>query len=404
MAAASDKVRFLQERSVPELQEFARKRIFTKDEIASIAKKRSDFEHILNARGSKPQDYIRYTEYEMNLESLRRKRVKRLGVRISNHTGQRRIFFVLDRATKKFPGDVGLWMQYITFAQKQGSNKKVSQLLTSVLRLHPTKPELWIYAATMGRTNMTEARSYMQRGLRLCGSSEELWVEYAKLEMRYISTIAGRKRILGLDVAEIEEESTQNTGNDDDGMINLPAITPEDFMPAQRLSDDTKLEVLEKLGTGPVLLGAIPMAIFDAAMKQFKSSDKLCQQFFDMIAEFPQVSCQQSILCHIMDTLRSVAPKSPETLIRWIQQPVTGIDVTTPEFPALFRCCLSHMKESFETLTPIPTRQGTARPMNILGHQIIAWLLSYQKEILDVDIRQVISTTIRKVELMSSRP
>ena len=402
MAAASDKVRFLQERSVPELQEFARKRIFTRDEISSITKKRSDFEHILNARGSKPQDYIRYTEYEMNLESLRRKRVKRLGVKISNHTGQRRIFFVLDRATKKFPGDVELWMQYIMFAQKQGANKKVSQLLTSVLRLHPTKPELWIYATTMGSTNITEARSYMQRGLRLCGSSERLWVEYAKLEMMHISKIVGRKQILGLDIAEIEKESTQNTGNDDDSMKNLPAITPKEIMPAQRPSDG--LEVLEKLGTGPVLLGAIPMAIFDAAMKHFKSSDKLCQQFFDMVAEFPQVPCHQSILYHIMDTLHSVAPKSPETLIRWIRQPVTGIDVTTPEFPALFRCCLDHMKKSFEILTSIPVRQGTARPMSILGQQVIAWLLSYQKEVLDADIRQVMSTTIRKVESMSSRP
>ena len=232
MAAASDKVRFLQERSVPELQELARKGIFTREEISLIAKKRSDFEHILNARGSKPEDYIRYTEYEMNLEYLRRKRVKRLGIKINNYTGQRRIFFVLNRATKKFPGDVGLWMEYITFAQKQGSKKSVSQLLTSVLRLHPTKPELWIYAATVGSTTITEARSYMQRGLRLCGSSEGLWVEYAKLEMMHISKIAGRNRILAFDVAEIERESTHNTGNDDDGIINLPAISPEDLMPA----------------------------------------------------------------------------------------------------------------------------------------------------------------------------
>lgn len=144
MAGASDKARYFQEQSVPELQEFARKKIFTKEEIVSIARKRSDFEHILSARGSKSQDYVRYAEYEMNLESLRRKRVKRLGVRTSDHTGQRRIYFILDRAIKKFPGDVGLWMQYITFAQKQKSDKKVLQLVTSLLRLHPTKPELWI--------------------------------------------------------------------------------------------------------------------------------------------------------------------------------------------------------------------------------------------------------------------
>ena len=403
MAAASDKVRFLQEQSVPELQELARKNIFTKAEIASIARKRSDFEHILNARGSKPQDYARYTEYEMNLESLRRKRVKRLGVKTSNHTGQRRIFFVLDRATRKFPGDVGLWMQYITFVQKQRSSKKVSQLLTKVLRLHPTKPELWIYAATMRGTNITEARSYMQRGLRLCESSERLWIEYARLEMINVSKIAGRRRILGLDVGKVEKKSRQNSEDDDEDMITLPAITLDDIMPAQRSRDGAKQEVSEKLSTGPALSGAIPIAIFDAAIKYFKESDSLCQQFFDMVAEFEEVPCQQSILSHIIDTLRSIAPKSPGTLIRWIQQPVVGIDVTTPDFPTLFGRCLDRMKQSFETLTSIYTNPETAGPINILGQQVIAWMLSYQKEDLDADIRKVLITAIGKVESMSRR-
>lgn len=403
MAGASDKARFFQEQSVPELQDFARKKIFTTEEIASITKKRSDFEHILNARGSKPQDYARYTEYEMNLESLRRKRVKRLGVKVSNHTGQRRIFFILDRATKKFPGDVGLWMQYITLAQKQGSNKKVSKLLTSVLRLHPTKPELWIYAATMRCANITEARSYMQRGLRFCESSKELWIEYAKLEMTHVSKVAGRRRILGLNVQMITDKTRQDTEDGDEGIIHLPIITAEDKRPVQGLSDVAQEEALEKLNTGPALSGAIPMAIFDAAMKRFKESDELCQQFFDMVAEFHEVPCQQKILSHMIDFLCSIAPESPETLIRWIQQPVIGVDVTTPEFPALFGHCLDRIKKSFETLTPNYAMPETARPMSILGQQVITWLLSYQKENLDADIRNVMRTMIGRVESMSGR-
>lgn len=403
MAAASDKARFLQERSVPELQEFARKKIFTKDEIASIARKRSDFEHILNARGSKPQNYAQYLEYETNLETLRQKRVKRLGVKTSNHTGKRRISSLLDRATKKFPGDVSLWMQYIAFAQKQGSNKKVSQLLTSVLRLHPTKPDLWIYAATVGGAHITEARSYMQRGLRLCGSSEGIWIEYARLEMVYVSKIAGRRRVLGLDVAKIEENGRHNSEEEDDDMITFPDITPQEIVPAQRPNVGTEQEALEKLSTGSVLSGAIPVAIFDTAMKRFKESNGLCLQFFDMAAEFRALPCQQSILSHIMAALRSIAPKSPGTLIRWIQQPVIGIDATTPEFPARFGLCLDHLKRSFETLTPTDTTLDTARPINILGEQVIAWLLSYEKEDIDADVRKVISRTIRKVESTSGR-
>ena len=403
MAGASDKARFFQEQSVPELQEYARKKIFTKEEITSIARKRSDFEHILNARGSKPQDYARYTEYEMNLESLRRKRIKRLGVKISNHTGQRRIFYVLDRATKKFPGDIGLWMQYIKFAQKQGSNKKVSQLLTNILRLHPTKPELWIYAATMKGADITEARSYMERGLRLCGSSDRLWIEYARLEMIHVSKIAGRRRVLGLDTKEVEEKSRQCSEDENEDMVTLPAITAEDIMSTTNPNDCAEQEALEKLSTGPALSGAIPIAIFDAAIKTFKESDELCQQFFDLVAGFREAPCQQSILSHIMDTLRLLAPKSPRTLIRWIQQPVIGIDVTSPDFPTYFGLCLDRMQQSFEILTPISTVTETARPMSILGQQITAWMLSYQKEDLDADVRKVMMTTIRKVESMSRR-
>ena len=403
MAGASDKARFFQEQSIPELQDFLRKKIFTREEIASIARKRSDFEHILNARGSKPQDYARYTEYEMNLESLRRKRVGRLGVKNSNHTGQRRISFVLDRATKKFPGDVGLWIQYITFAQQQRSIKQVSHILTRMLRLHPTKPEVWIYAATMEGANITQARSYMQRALRLCESSETLWIEYARLEMTHVSKIVGRRRILGLDTEKAEGESRENSEVDIKDMITLPAITAEDITPTHRQSNSAEQEVLEKLSTGPALSGAIPIAIFDAAMKHFKESDELCQRFFDMVAGFEEIPCQQSILSHIMDTLRSIAPKNPETLIRWIQQPIIGINITSPASPILLGHCLDRMKKSFETLTPISPAAGTAQQVSILGQRVIAWMLSYQTENYDADVRKVIETTIRKVESMSDR-
>lgn len=145
------------------------------------------------------------------------------------------------------------------------------------------------------------------------------------------------------------------------------------------------------------------MAIFDAAMKRFKGSDELCQQFFDMVAEIYEVPCQQKILSHMIDFLFSIAPKSPRTLIRWIQQPVIGVDVMTPEFPARFGHCLDRMKKSFEILTPNYAMPETARPMSILGQQVITWLLSYQNENLDADVRKVMSTMIEKVESMPGR-
>lgn len=395
MAGASDKARFYLEQSVPELQELANKKIFSKEEINSIAKKRSHFEHILNARGSQPSDYARYAEYEMNLESLRRKRVKRLGVKSSNHTGQRRIFFVLDRATRKFHGDVGLWMQYLGFARKQKSNKKVSQILTSVLRLHPTKVDLWIYATNYAmeeRGDMTEARSYMQRGLRFCKTDERLWVEYARLEMIYIAKIVGRRRILGVGQEE-EAKSGEVVGEVDGDMIAFPSITPEDITPNHQPSHGVNQNALKKLSAGPALSGAIPIAIFDAAMKQFMTNEKIYRNFFDMVAEFFDIPCTDKILQHLMDTLQSLAPESPETLIRWIRQPALGADATSAGFPSIFGLCLDRMNTSFKILDLHP-----ARPRGILGQRVTEWMLPYLSvEYLDPNVRKVVVMTLRKV-------
>lgn len=409
MSGASDKTRFYQEQSVPELQELERKKIFTKvlnpaprlsfcltheilqQEITSIASKRSDFEHKINARGSHPSDYARYAEYEMNLDTLRRKRIKRLGVKTTTYTGPRRIFFVLDRATRKFHGDVGLWMQYISFARKQKSHKKVTEILTRVLRLHPAKAELWIYAAGYAmeeRGDMSEARGYLQRALRFCKGDEGLWVEYARLEMICIAKIVGRRRILGLDEGEVER--AQRDGEIEGGVMTLPEITAEDINSETRQDHGVDQEALKRLSSSPALSGAIPMAVFDAAMKQFDGNAHLANRFFDMVAGFTNVPCQGQILDHILHRLRTEAPNSPHTLIRFVRQPVLGVDAGSADFPAAFGIVLDRLK--------IASGQPTdSRTRGALYRHIIEWTLPYLKtEELDPDIRKVLVLTLKK--------
>jgi hypothetical protein len=48
-------------------------------EINKIVKQRTNFEYRLKRRGAKKVDYLRYIEYEMNLDALRVKRKTRLG-------------------------------------------------------------------------------------------------------------------------------------------------------------------------------------------------------------------------------------------------------------------------------------------------------------------------------------
>ncbi|OJJ51426.1 hypothetical protein ASPZODRAFT_138521 [Penicilliopsis zonata CBS 506.65] len=390
MSSATDKARYFLEQSIPELKEYERKKIFSKDELSSIIKKRSDFEHKLNSRGSQPVDFVRYAEYEMNLDLLRRKRVKRLGIRAAGFSGQRRIFFILDRATRKFHGDIGLWVQYIEYARQQKAHKKLSQVFTDALRLHPTNADLWTYAAKYmieDHADMTQARSYMQRGLRFCKRSKKLWIDYAKLELIYITKLVARQKILGLDQPIKPAALTADTAFDDldADMIALPQITEEDINPTAAGDDEVDETALKNLSATPALSGAIPLAIFDTAMKTFDNDDKFGHEFYDMVLGFADIPCLSKILGHVVEVLLAAKPISHHTLICYIRFPTVGIRTDSADFPRALGTSLGRLKEH--------------RHDPKLAEEVISWLQPLQQtEGLDPALQQVMAATIRTAE------
>ncbi|KAL9085963.1 MAG: hypothetical protein Q9165_007325 [Trypethelium subeluteriae] len=390
MAGASDKARFYLEQSVPELQDFEKKKIFSKEEISSIAKKRSDFEHVLNARGSKPADYARYAEYEMNLETLRRKRVKRLGIKFKSYAGSRRIFFVLDRGTRKFQGDLGLWMQSMEFAKKEKSHKKLRRIISTVLSLHPTKPELWIYAAHYAmedQADMRVARAYMQRGLRFCKRSKALWLGYAKLEMIYVAKIAARQQILGLD--HPQESKIRDSPSDEShaDKIALPDITVEDVDP--ELANDASIDqtALQKFTSSPALTGAIPITVFDAAMKEFDNDAALAEQFFNMFSEFEQSSAL-NILRHVLQMLQTHCVETLSCAACLFRLPLITVEPASEEFPMALGESLGRLKQSSKEHPQISTALAERAVRALLP------LVQYQN--LDDNIYRVLNVSIRQ--------
>ncbi|KAF2768515.1 hypothetical protein EJ03DRAFT_243754, partial [Teratosphaeria nubilosa] len=390
MAGASDKARFYLEQYVPELQEYAHKQIFACEEITAITAKRSDFEHTINARGSRPSDYAKYATYEMNLDALRKKRCKRLGIKATKtSSGQRTVFFILDRATKKFPGDMGLWMQYIQFCQKEKAGKKLSKVLTSVLRLKPREYGLWILAAKWyaeQQGDMSTARSYMQRGLRFCKDKRELWLQYAKLEMVYLAKLAARRKILGVDE---EREAAEVEAQEDENMMMLPTVTAEDFEPdAGKGIEEVDQKALERLANAPAYTGAIPVAIFDAAMKGFKNDPGVAEDFFELIAGFELVPSTPRILQHILECLRSNAPESPELTICEARQELFGLQATSAEFPLALGKGLARVRTG---LASVSEKQQV-----LLAEKAVLMLLPYleKQEDLDEDVATVISASV----------
>jgi len=394
MSGASDKARFHLEQQVPELQELLRKKIFTKEEITSIARKRSSFEHILATRSSTPSDYARYAEYEMNLDTLRKKRIKRLqkgdkGVKGAGHAGQRKVFFILERGTRKFQGDLRLWMQLVEFARQQKARKKVKEILTSMLRLHPTKAELWMYAARWSveeEGDMTGARGYMQRGLRFCQNDKALWVEYAKLEVIYVSKIAARRRILGLDGNVVSKGLGEDEAMDAD-TIALPDITAEDINPTPGRDDGVDEVALQILADTPALTGAIPIAIFNEAMKQFQNDEKLAERFFEMVAEFDQTPTTEKILRHIVSSLVEVRPDTVSATVCQFSLPLVGVDPTSAEFPAALAESLGIIRIAMQRLVLMKSQISEAAMMK---------LLPFTSKALDPDVLTVLAVSLRQ--------
>jgi U3 small nucleolar RNA-associated protein 6 len=355
----------------------------------SIAKRRSDFEHIINARGSQPADYVRYIEFEKNVDALRRKRIKRMGVK-SSGSGQKTIFFLYNRAVRKFSGDLDLWMQYIDFTRKEKAFKKLNEIFTSVVRLHPTKPGLWIYAARYfmdTQADITNARSYMQRGLRFNKNSENLWLEYAKLETIYIAKIAGRRKVLGLDIDRSQQAAEEDPDAD---MIALPSVTAEDINPSLGKEEGDDEVALQNLASAPVLTGAIPIAIFDSAMKQFRDDPALAEQFFDMFAEFNLLPCLKRILQHILEHLQRTSPQAVNTVLCEVRLQMVGVHPTSPEFPPALRSALSMLDSNIQQHPEMTTHLAGGAIRQILPS------LRIVEESDEIALTKVLASSLRK--------
>lgn len=185
----------------------------------------------------------------------------------------------------------------------------------------------------------------MQRGMRFCKNSRKMYLEYAKLETLYIAKIAGRRKILGLDIDR--SKKVVEEGPDAD-MITLPTITAEDINPSLGKDDGVDEVALQNLASTPVLTGAIPIAIYDSAMKQFQADSNLAEQFFDMFAEFDQLSCISRILQHVVDHLKQGSPHSVHAISCDFKLQLQDASPTSPNFISILRSALDLLHSALE--------------------------------------------------------
>ncbi|RKO97243.1 hypothetical protein CXG81DRAFT_15986, partial [Caulochytrium protostelioides] len=207
------------EATLAELEDLEKKGLFTSAEIKALTQNRTRFEYAVHRRSPKVNDYLRYIEYELNIERLRQKRLKRLGLdrvafdgRDGSAKGTRpaprtvsdvaittRIHNLYRQCLRKFPLELQVWRDYIAWCKQMKSSRALGKIMARAIQTHATIPEFWILAAqheAQHNNNMHSARILLQRALRINPDQRLLWTEYFKLELMFLARLNKRHQIL----------------------------------------------------------------------------------------------------------------------------------------------------------------------------------------------------------------
>ncbi|KAG1760516.1 U3 small nucleolar RNA-associated protein 6-domain-containing protein [Suillus occidentalis] len=308
-----ERVQFQQEQMLPELKDLVQKSLFSQSEVKQIVKKRTQFETALVRRIPKKSDFLRYAAYEMNLEQLRRKRVERLKLEktapsISDYALVRRQFQIFERALKKFKSDVGLWIQYIQVAKREGARSLVGRITArrvQALQLHPRTPALYIIAASHELNHMSPsaARALLQRGLRLNADSVDMWREYVRMELGFVEGMKRRWTVLGIHEEGHSVTEAETTTAEKD----TAPLTPEEIA-AERGGDEGER------ARQAIMDGAIVKSVILSAAKALPSI-KLFSSLEALIRSYPsQERLRTALLDHLYSVLKDTLQGDPRAV------------------------------------------------------------------------------------------
>ncbi|OQS02563.1 delta-1-pyrroline-5-carboxylate dehydrogenase 12A1, mitochondrial-like [Thraustotheca clavata] len=345
----ADQVNYIMEKMIPELEDLQELQIFTKDEIRQIVQKRRDFEYTMKRQPLRKVDCLRYIEYELNLDALRRQRKKRMGLKkttLSDHAPITRVHNIFERALMKHKGDIDLWLQHIAFCKNNGSRKLMSKLFTSALQMHPRNEAIWIEAASWEFTsnlNIDSARVLMQRSIRINPHSQRLWTEYFRLEFLYVQKLRVRREVLGLDAPA---EKPKELSLDIEPLAEEPAEEPAD-----------KLSEMEQ-SRQEILNGAIPKIIYQNAIKAIPSDVQFRLKFVEISHLFP-VNYSKSVTDLILSSLLADFPKDIAAWSAFCQQPAFDL---TRDVDEARKEVLERYNTAIDTLKH-----------NGIRHELLAW-------------------------------
>ncbi|KAF8335990.1 U3 small nucleolar RNA-associated protein 6-domain-containing protein [Cantharellus anzutake] len=287
-----------QERTLPIIKLWIEKGVLSREEVKMIVKRREKFEAALLGTIQRKTDYLKYVEYEMTLNELIQKRIKRQNSQQREGSIPYRVYKIFERGIRKFQSDLGIWVQYIQAAKRFRADTRVTSICARAMQLHPTSPALFILSSSeeVSRGSYSAARTLLQRGLRLNPESTELWTEYVKMEMNHTEVLR-----------EVHEEREQEEEEGEE------AAAPES-------AESVKV----------ILDGGIVKTVMDQAMKDVKNLS-IFHNLQALITSHP-TPLRPPLLKTLYDQLIDRHPSSPEALVLYASRHLDTIDSNTPEF------------------------------------------------------------------------
>ncbi|GJN40897.1 hypothetical protein PR202_gn00313 [Eleusine coracana subsp. coracana] len=313
----ADTVQYRLERMTDELDDLERRGLFTRAELADIVRRRRDFEYRLRRHSPLRADFLDYIAYELRLDALRnlrkraiiraaadeedddghqeeeedpeggkkrrKKKNKKWKKSISDIAGTLRVLDIYRMATVRFKGDLDLWFRYLEFCRDK-RHGRMKQVLIQAIRYHPKVPGLWIYAAAWEfdqNLNVASARALMQSGLRSCPESEDMWVEYLRMELTYLNKLKARKVALGEDVKTLQKNNNDAGHWKEENKELFMSLNEEGESPKESDSTGVALEEKEDLFWQQGLL--IIQTIYHSAVEALPSSLTLRKKFLEIL-------------------------------------------------------------------------------------------------------------------------
>lgn len=185
--------------------------------------------------------------------------------------------------------------------------------MAQVIRFHPRVPGVYIYAAAWEfdhNLNVAAARALMQHGLRECPTSEELWVEYLRMELTYLNKLKARKVALGEDKGTLvhKERDVQEEQWKEDNkelFLSLDEKGGNNDVSNSENEGSEELDLLREQALN------IFQTIYSGALDAIPSSFNLRKQFLDIL-EALDLAHSEEMREKVLTDLKKDFSKEPE--------------------------------------------------------------------------------------------